>query len=372
MRPLTVVDGVCGKNGAALSSDGMVVEAAPQRPRVARERVRREVAWRLDAPVLEVAPPQKRAAQEEYRRLPVVCNSTGGMTSLELARIKGVTPIDIPTNVPIPVRPLSERLVDSADAAAWRMSKLVISDLQRLEDPEIAGQAKAEMMKFNALSKSNGRASGEFETGISVAEMFASFGNPDIGGLRQTLPNFRTPVFNPSSLTQPDWAVAFSGGTLGRMRGLIQSNYADSSRPVLKTAVRHWARFCAKHGISVFRPQVADNREAKVMEEMILTLFLEYLCFEVRVQGSTRGSCFSLMEGWHGEEMGYQPVSSGLLTAVWISKMLRGARRNFPSAFAEREAHSVTFFQKFRRPYAHWFHIKELFVRMPSSLLMAW
>ena len=42
--------------------------------------------------------------------------------------------------------------------------------------------------------------------------------------------------------------------------------------------------------------------------------------------------------------------------------MLRGARRNFPSKFAEREAHSVTFFQKSRRPYAHWFFIQEFFV----------
>ena len=98
------------------------------------------------------------------------------------------------------------------------------------------------------------------------------------------------------------------------------------------------------------------------MEEMILRLFLEYLLFEVRVQGSTCESYFSLMKGWHGEEMGYQPASSGHFTTVRISKMLRGARRNFSSFFAEREAHSVTFFQKFRRSYAHWFHIKEFCV----------
>ena len=167
-----MVDGVCGKAGADLSSGGMsahvplFMEAAPQRPQVARERVRREVAWHLDTPLLEVAPPQKRAAQEEYRRPPVVCDSTGGMTSLELGRISGVTPIDIPTNIPIPVRPLSERMIGSVDDGAGGMSKLIISDPKRLEDPEIAGQAKAEMMKFNALSKSNGRVSGDFETGF--------------------------------------------------------------------------------------------------------------------------------------------------------------------------------------------------------------
>ena len=111
MRP---VDGVCGKTGTDLSSGGMpariplFVEAAPQRPQVARERVRREVAWHLDEPLLEVAPPQKRVAQKEYRRPPVACDPIGVMTSLELGRISGVTPIDTPTNVPIPVRPLSE------------------------------------------------------------------------------------------------------------------------------------------------------------------------------------------------------------------------------------------------------------------------
>ena len=192
--------------------------------------------------------------------------------------------------------------------------------------------------------------------------MFASFGNPDFGGPRQPLPNIRTPAFDPSNPIQPNWTSAFAGGTLERIRGLIQNNYADSSRPSLKTAVRHWARFCAKLGIPVVRPPVADNWEAKAMEEMILMLFLEYLLFEVRVQGSTCESYFSLMKGWHGEEMGYQPASSGLFTTVWISKILRGVRRNFPSKFAEREAHSVTLFQKFRRRYAHWFFIKEFFV----------
>ena len=103
------------------------------------------------------------------------------------------------------------------------------------------------------------------------------------------------------------------------------------------------------------------------MEEMIILLFLEYLLFEVGVQGSTCESYFSLMKGWHGEEMGYQPASSGLFTSVWISKMLRGARRNFPSRFAEREAHSVIFFQRFRKAFAHWFFIKEFFV--PFELL---
>ena len=52
------------------------------------------------------------------------------------------------------------------------------------------------------------------------------------------------------------------------------------------TAVCHWARFCARHGLSVFRPQVANDWEAKVLEEMILMLLLDYLLFEVKVQGA--------------------------------------------------------------------------------------
>ena len=364
MRPITLVDGVCGKTAPDLMSARvpLFVETATQRPQVARERVRREVAWHLDKPLLEVAPPQKRVAQEEYRRPPTVCNPIVAMTSSELVRIKGANPTAIPTNVPIPVRSLSERLIESVDDTTWGMSRLIISDPKRLDDPEIAGKAKAEMMRFNAHSVSSGRVSGKFETGISVAEMFASFGNPDFGRSRQSIPNIQSLISGSSNPLQPDWNSAFAGGVFERIRGLIQSNYADTSRPSLKTAVRHWARFCAKLGISVFRPQVADNWEAKVMEEMILMMFLEYLLFEVRVQGSTCESYFSLMKGWHGEEMGYQPSSSGMFTSVWISKMLRGARRNFPSKFAEREAHSVTLFQKFRRPYAHWFFIKEFFV----------
>ena len=116
MRPITLVDGVCGKTASDLPTGDMpariplLLEAAPQRPQVARERVRREVAWHLDKPRLEFAPPQKRVAQEEYRRPPVACNPIVAMTSSELGRIKGVTPTDIPTNVPIPVRSLSERL----------------------------------------------------------------------------------------------------------------------------------------------------------------------------------------------------------------------------------------------------------------------
>ena len=50
------------------------------------------------------------------------------------------------------MRPLSERLVSSIDDAAWGMSKLIIADPRRLEDPEIAERAKSEMMRHNATT----------------------------------------------------------------------------------------------------------------------------------------------------------------------------------------------------------------------------
>ena len=62
-------------------------------------------------------------------------------------------------DVPIPMRPLSERLVSSIDDAVWGMSKLIIADPRRLEDPEIAERAKAEMMRYTAKLASNGRGS---------------------------------------------------------------------------------------------------------------------------------------------------------------------------------------------------------------------
>ena len=83
------------------------------------------------------------------------------------------------------------------------------------------------------------------------------------------------------------------------------------------------------------------------MEEIILMLFLEYLLFEVRVQGSTCESYFSLMKGWHGEARDGLSASLEWPFRCRVDiKKARGARRNFPSVFAEREAHSVIYFQK--------------------------
>ena len=121
-------------------------------------------------------------------------------------------PSDISTDVPIPVRPLSERLIGSVDDSAWEMSKLIISD-----------------PKLNALSQSNGRISGKFETGISVAEMFASFGTPQLGESLHAIPNIRTPVFNPSN-REDSWS---NSKQVLRLQQTLTQDSSSSLGPLL-------------------------------------------------------------------------------------------------------------------------------------------
>ena len=85
------------------------------------------------------------------------------------------------------------------------------------------------------------------------------------------------PLTDPSNPLQPNWQLAVANGSLSRIHGLIKSSYSASSRHSIKTAVRHWVRFCALYGISPFRPQVADNWDAKVVEEIIFDDVLELL-----------------------------------------------------------------------------------------------
>ena len=235
-------------------------------------------------------------------------------------------------NEVIKLKPLEERIIIDTSETEWRMSRMLINDPSLIEDSEISERAKAEMIRYNSRHANNGRTDGKNETGIPIGEFFASFGSTLEQGVHHFNPSGETPVSDPSNPLQPNWQLAVENGSLTRIHGLIKSSYAASSRPSLKTAVRHWVRFCALCGISPFRPQVADNWDAKVTEEIILMMFLNYLLYTVGVQGSTCEPYFSLVKG-------YQPAASGIFTTVWISKLLRGARRNFPSKFAEREAH---------------------------------
>ena len=120
---------------------------------------------------------------------------------------------------------------------------------------------------------------------------------------------------------RPDFPQ-LAAGTFDRIRGLIQSNYSASSRRSMKTAIRSFARHCAKLRISVFRPNVANNPTLIAQEELILMIWLESLVHETGVQGSTAEGYFSLMKGWHSEIMGYAPAHSGVFVSRWIPKIL--------------------------------------------------
>ena len=52
----------------------------------------------------------------------------------------------------IPIRPLSGRLVSTIDDLVWGMSKLIIADPRRLEDPEIARSPSEQKQKWCATT----------------------------------------------------------------------------------------------------------------------------------------------------------------------------------------------------------------------------
>jgi hypothetical protein len=179
------------------------------------------------------------------------------------------------------MKPLEDRIIETVDDSIWRMSNLLINDPSKIDEPEIVEHAKKEMLRFNAVKHSSHSNSAQCP-GQSVAELFASFGSMRDRDVSAALAN---------------WSIPARTGAFQRIHELIRSNYAATSRPSVKTAVRHWVRFCASLGITPFRPQVANDWDGKVTEEVIMMLFLEYLLFVVKVQGSTAEGYFSLMKG---------------------------------------------------------------------------
>ena len=78
----------------------------------------------------------------------------------------------------IKLKPLEDRIIIDTSETAWQMSRLLIKDPTRIEDPEIAERAKAGMVRFNSRHSNNGRTDGRNETGIPIGECFASFEIP--------------------------------------------------------------------------------------------------------------------------------------------------------------------------------------------------
>ena len=175
------------------------------------------------------------------------------------------------------------------------MSNLLINYPSKIDEPEIVEHAKKEMLRFNAVKHSSHSNSAQCPA-QSVAEMVAAFGSMrdrDISAA--TAPMFSQ--LQSSNPRVPNWTTPARNGAFQRIHELIRSNYAATSRPSVMTAARHWVRFCASLGITPFRPQVANDWDGKVTEEVIVMLFLEHLLFVVKVQGSTAEGYFSLMKG---------------------------------------------------------------------------
>ena len=192
------------------------------------------------------------------------------------------------------MKPLEDRIIETVDDSIWRMSNLLINDPSKIDEPEIVEHAKKEMLRFNAVKHSSHSNSAQCP-GQSVAELFASFGSMRDRDVSAALAPMVSQLQSSNPLV-PNWSIPARTGAFQRIHELIRSNYAATSRPSVKTAVRHWVRFCASLGITPFRPQVANDWDGKVTEEVIMMLFLEYLLFVVKVQGSTAEGYFSLMK----------------------------------------------------------------------------
>ena len=239
----------------------------------------------------------------------------------------------------------------------WVASIALVQNPAAIDNPLTVAAAAAEMKRFNATwhATSLDPESVIDECRAAMSNMFSACSAMVSNELAPIRPEIPTNL-----ALRPNFS-ALTAGTFDRIRGLIQSNYSKSSRRSMKTAVRSFARHCAKLGVSVFRPNVANNPTLIAQEEMILMTWLESLVHETGVQGSTAEGYFSLMKGWHAEVMGYAPAHSGVFVSRWIPKILRGIRREFPSKLKGREAHSVACFLPMREKYEFLLTWKELF-----------
>ena len=183
------------------------------------------------------------------------------------------------------MKPIEDRIIESVEDSIWRMTNLLISDPSKIDEPEIIEHAKKEMLRFNAL-KYPSHPNSATCPGQSVAEMFAAFGSMRDREISDAIVPMSSQIQSSNPLV-PNWSIPARNGAFERVHELIRSNYAATSRPSVMTAVRHWVRFCASLGITPFRPQVANDWDGKVTEEVIMMLFLEHLLFVVKVQGST-------------------------------------------------------------------------------------
>ena len=107
----------------------------------------------------------------------------------------------------IPIRPIRDRVIDDIDDTAWGMSRLLMSDPSKIDDPEITEKAKIEMMEYNARIQKKNRSDGKVETGKSIAEIFASFGAMRDKTADPEALSFSFPESDPLDPITPNWAI---------------------------------------------------------------------------------------------------------------------------------------------------------------------
>ena len=253
-------------------------------------------------------------------------------------------PSDLPT-FPKPSLFIGPALPVTPSFEPWQLSKVLVSNPCAIDNPVTVEGAAAEMRMYNAnrQARTVSPDGALDECKVALANVFAA--------CKAMAGNSLAPILPDEDLVNPDFSQLLPG-TFERVAHLIRSNYTNSSRRSIKTAVRSWAKHLASLKCTIFRPNCANNPTLLAQEEIIRMTWLEKLVHVQGVQGSTAESYFSMMDGWHSEIMGYAPARSGIYVSRWIPKILRGIRREFPSKLKGREAHSVACFEPMRLPYA--------------------
>ena len=210
------------------------------------------------------SPPRKRRPTEQ----------TFSVASPQLPTSTPVPPVLPRSDLPVlPGRPNlfpEPTPIVPAVVPEWVASSALIQNPAAIDNPLAVAGAAAETKRFNATWHAT-----SLDPDSVVVECRAAMSNM-FSACSAMVGNELAPIRpeTPANLAlRPDF-LGLAAGTFDRIRGLIQSNYSVSyRRRSMKTAIRSFARHCARLGVSVFRPNVANNPTLIAQEEMILMTF---------------------------------------------------------------------------------------------------